>query len=449
LRELAIDGGHGVDYDVIVVGAGLAGLSAGFELSWRGKRVLILEAAPVVGGRTSNWNEDGMEVESGFHRFIGYYEALPDLLFRAGIDVDRILTWEEQIAVKVGFEKALFGLSPVHGPVKTLRGFLGNNKFIPVRDKLSIARFFTSGFRDYMVRPEMLDKMSVLDYAEKHGVHRDAVERIIIPLSSGIFFLPPERYSALAFFGLFYPGLKRFYKLRLGSFNGGMTSVMAEPLAKAITRLGGTVKTNTRVEKLIVRQGRVEGVLTQDESFEAKETIVATTMVEAQRLLKPHAVEGDWFERWFALDSMPAVSIQLELDKPAIAKDMTTFAPYTCLGSFSEQSRTTFQASKGRLSIILTPPERFIDMEEEDVLEVVVEDAKKIGLNLESHILDYRVIRHPSDFYSLEPGNERLRPTQKTPLEGVLLAGDYTKQPYFATMEGAVLSGKLAAQYIK
>jgi 15-cis-phytoene desaturase len=61
-------------------------------------------------------------------------------------------------------------------------------------------------------------------------------------------------------------------------------------------------------------------------------------------------------------------------------------------------------------------------------------------------ITDYRVIRHPADFYSLEPGMERLRPTQRTSIPGLVLAGDYTKQPCLATMEGAVVSGLRAAR---
>jgi len=37
---------------------------------------------------------------------------------------------------------------------------------------------------------------------------------------------------------------------------------------------------------------------------------------------------------------------------------------------------------------------------------------------------------------------------QRSPIEGFYLAGDYTKQKYLASMEGAVLSGKLCAQAI-
>lgn len=50
--------------------------------------------------------------------------------------------------------------------------------------------------------------------------------------------------------------------------------------------------------------------------------------------------------------------------------------------------------------------------------------------------------------YKTVPGCEPCRPLQRSPLEGFYLAGDYTKQKYLASMEGAVLSGKLCAQAI-
>ena len=46
------------------------------------------------------------------------------------------------------------------------------------------------------------------------------------------------------------------------------------------------------------------------------------------------------------------------------------------------------------------------------------------------------------------PGCELLRPTQRSPIPNFYLAGDFTKQRYLASMEGAVFSGKLAAEAI-
>ncbi|MDT7642762.1 MAG: hypothetical protein QOC67_6063, partial [Pseudonocardiales bacterium] len=52
-------------YDVVIVGAGFAGLTAARELSRRGYSVLQLEARDRIGGRT--WTDDrfGRELEMG------------------------------------------------------------------------------------------------------------------------------------------------------------------------------------------------------------------------------------------------------------------------------------------------------------------------------------------------------------------------------------------------
>ncbi|MFB4163576.1 FAD-dependent oxidoreductase [Alteribacillus sp. JSM 102045] len=55
---------------------------------------------------------------------------------------------------------------------------------------------------------------------------------------------------------------------------------------------------------------------------------------------------------------------------------------------------------------------------------------------------------HDHDFYHLGPGHHIIRPSQNTPIKGLTLLGGYTMQPFFATMEGAVYSGKIAAELV-
>lgn len=55
------------------------------------------------------------------------------------------------------------------------------------------------------------------------------------------------------------------------------------------------------------------------------------------------------------------------------------------------------------------------------------------------------MVKTPLSVYKTVPGCEAARPSQRTPIPNFYLAGDYTKQRYLASMEGAVLSGKLAA----
>lgn len=436
--------------DVVVVGAGLAGLACAFELASRspGRGVLLLEAQPHLGGRTSSWVEDGMPVESGLHRYIGAYTALPDLLARAGAPIDDVVFWEYTIEIRTpDGPRGIFGVAPFYRPFTTLASLLGNNALLSPLDKLSLIPMFARGLLDYYLRPEVLDMRSALGYARQHLATRRAQRRVVEPLSTGLFFLAPERYSAYAFMMPLALMLRRLPRVRVGAFRGGMTEVMAEPIAAAIRRRGGEVQTAAPIKRLRIEQGRVTGVELDGATVAARHVVVATSLRPAQRLLAPFGAHP-WVRPMMALPTMPALTIQLELDRPSMPVDHTTFGPGTALASFAEQSRTTFRHAPGRLSVILAEPERFLSATPEELLRITLQDAAKLGMDLEGHVLRYRVVSLLDDFYSLAPGHHHLRPGQATPIPGLTLAGDYTRQPLLGTMEGAVISGQLAAHAV-
>jgi 15-cis-phytoene desaturase len=260
--------------------------------------------------------------------------------------------------------------------------------------------------------------------------------------------MPVDRYSMYNLMGLFMPYLKSMHKLRVGAFTGGMTEVMMQPMADYVVARGGEIHTNAPVDRLYIKKDEVCGAFAAGKKFCAKRVVLAASLAGAQKILKRSIPEHLYIQDMLHMPSMPAVTFQIELTEPSMTIDRTTFGPGTALTSFTEQSRTTFSASKGRLSIILSPPERFIDLSDDQILEVVLKDAKKLGLQLEGKIVSYRSVRLPADFYSLAAGSEALRPPQDIGIPNLVLAGDYTKQPYLATMEGAVVSGKLAADLL-
>lgn len=441
--------------DVVVVGAGLAGLSCAFELSCRGRGVLLLEAGPVVGGRTSSWEQDGMMVESGLHRVLGFYRAFPDLVHRADVVLDATVFWEDEVEIRLpdGRGNGVFGAAPLYRPIRTLTGVLGNLDLLSLTDRLSLVPFLTAGLLEYFTDPSGLDRVSVRDKARSLGVTENAIESLLTPLTSGLYFLPPERYSSYAFFGVVGPYLApdRLLGVRVGAFVGGMTDVMAAPIARAIVRRGGEVRTRAPVTRLLTGGGdAVTGVeVGGRERIEARQVVLAASLAPAQRLVGEAFGGHPWFQPMLRLPSMPSVTIQIDLDGPSMPIDRTTFGPGTVLASFAEQSRTTFRHTHGRLSVILTPPEPFLEMEPPDVLEATLRDADRLGLRVRGHVVDYRVVKLPADFYSLAPGHDALRPPQATPIPGLTLAGDYTRQQYLATMEGAVVSGRIAADVVE
>jgi 15-cis-phytoene desaturase len=451
-------------HDAIVIGSGLAGLSAAFEFANKGLRVLVIEAEPQVGGRTSNWQSDGMDVESGIHKFVGFYKEFPKLLRRAGIDLDDVFIYHDEVEIRVaeGGDKnadpkkrrrsGRFGVSMIFRPFKTIGGALGNSELLSWRDKWQLSKFMIAGTVRFLRDPDSLDRLSVAEYARQRGVSENVINTVIFSLSSGLFFLPPERYSAYPFFALSWAATKRTYKSRLAIFRGGMTTVMAAPLAAAIEKRGGQFLLGTRAERITIEDGKVTGVVAEGTPYQAPRVVVATQIAPAKKIIAASFEGSDTndreLEKLLSLPDMSGVAVQLELESPGMPDDHIIFGPNSILGTFAEQSHTTFRESDGRISTFLTPTEPFMSASDEVVVASVVADLKRQGVNVEGRVKNSVVVRHPSEFYLLEPGSEALRPRQRTSIDGLALAGDYTKQDHICSMEGAVISGRLAAEAV-
>ena len=433
-------------YDVIVVGGGLAGLSCAFYACKKGKKVLLLERRSYLGGRASSHMDMGMEVESGLHRYIGYYSHLPKLLKQCGVKLKDILIWEEEIdiLVKGDDNKVNLGISPFFDPIKMLHGIIGNTDFLSKEDKFSIVKFFLLGIKDYFFNSNF-DNFSVEEYAIIRNVTKNAQNLILEPLSSGLFFLPTSQYSAYNFFKMFVPVIPKLYKMRVGAFNGGMTDVLCNPIGEVITAMGGEIKVKEEVDFIIHNNERVIGVKTRDNhAFYAPKVVVATPLNVAKRLLK--SFSSPELQKLAALPMMSVCTLQIELNKPCMEKDITTFGPDTHLVSFAEQSRSTFRNKKGRLSIIIGKNQDLCKYNSEELLKLAKNELSNFGINIEKDVIRCRKVAEIDEFYSLSPGSQELRPRQKSGVKGLILAGDYTLTSSLCTMEGAIISGKKAAK---
>lgn len=435
---------------VLIIGGGLSGLSSAVYLLDKGITPHIFEKNQYLGGRTSSWVQDGMEMESGLHRVLGFYEEFPKLLEKCKLKLEDIAIWLDEIEIKppIGQSSAVFAISLKRKPIQTILDALGNNNFISFTEKLTLMRFLSVGLIHYFKDPLEMDSHSIKEYARRSGLSENIIFRIIEPLSSGLFFLPPEKYSAYVFFGTVGPYLKRIHNFGEAAFKGGMTEVLCNPIAEFIINKGGIVDKGTEVEKLIVdKNEKVIGIEINNEEIYADHVILASDIGSAKEIIKRSFKKSDKFDSLLKLKTMPAVTVQFELEKPLNKTDRVTFSPGTVWGCYAEQSRTSFKTKKGRLSLILSNPEAYIDKKPEEILVKIKEDAKRLDLDL-SNIIRYKVVYLDRDFYSLKPGNESLKPLARTRIDGLTLAGDYTKQKYLATMEGAVYSGRLAAEVV-
>ncbi len=434
--------------NVIVVGSGLAGLSSAFQLADQGLSVEVVESREVIGGRTSSWVMDGMPVDSGLHKFLGIYRSLPRLLEKIGLDLDEMLSWVDELAFCMSAgPSAHFTFSPYHRPLSTAWSLMVNNNFLPPAEKVKLSAMASAGVAKCLSDPAALDEISIADYALQFGVSQTTVNHFLSTSTQGALFLPAAEFSSYAVFAPIAEGVKHGLTMRIGAFRSGMTDAMMVPLREAFVGKGGVIRQSSRVTQLIFRDQRVVGVRTGDLEIHADHVVLAVPLAAAQDLTRESLPSQPWLESLLQLPTHSAVSVQLDLNEPLLSGDFTNFSD-NALCCFAEQSRTTFTSTAGRFSAILYPPGRFLGLDNRDIIKEVDAAAEALNLPLRGNVQRYRVIRHHHDFYKMLPGTEKLRPRQATPLPGLSLAGDYTKQPFSASMEGAVLSGELAAEAV-
>jgi 15-cis-phytoene desaturase len=102
------------------------------------------------------------------------------------------------------------------------------------------------------------------------------------------------------------------------------------------------------------------------------------------------------------------------------------------------------------LELVFAPAKDWIGRSDEDIIEATMGELQKLfpmhfGGDNPATLRKSKVVKTPLSVYKTTPGCQQLRPDQTTPIKNFFLAGDYTMQRYLASMEGAVLSGKLCA----
>ncbi|MFO0140142.1 MAG: FAD-dependent oxidoreductase, partial [Aphanizomenon sp.] len=119
----------------------------------------------------------------------------------------------------------------------------------------------------------------------------------------------------------------------------------------------------------------------------------------------------------------------------------------------SNTCREYANSDRSMLELVLAPAADWISKSDQEIVAATITELEKLfpqhfGGDHPTKILKYHVVKTPRSVYKATPGRQQYRPSQQTPISNFYLTGDYTMQRYLASMEGAVLSGKLTAQAI-
>ncbi|MCU0570956.1 MAG: 15-cis-phytoene desaturase [Oculatellaceae cyanobacterium Prado106] len=451
---------------VAIAGGGLAGLACAKYLVDAGHTPIVLESRDVLGGLVAAWkDEDGDWYETGLHAFFGAYPNMLQLFKELGIE-DR-LQWKQHTLIFNQPEKpgtlSRFDVPDIPSPINVIVSILRNNDMLTWNQKIR----FAIGLLPAIVRGqkyvEDMDRYSLLEWLRLQGVDEKVNTDIFIAASKALTFINPDEVSAT----IPLTALNRFLQERYGSkiafLDGSPTERLCQPIVDHIIERGGQVKLNVPLKQIVLNpDGTVKHFLLRglngapDEILTA-DLYVSAMPVDVMKVLMPQPwAEMEFFKKLDGLEGVPVINLHLWFDRKLTDVDHLLFSRSDLLSVYADMSNTCREYAnpdKSMLELVLAPAKDWIDRSEEDIIAATMKELEKLfpqhfAAENPAKLLKSKVVKTPRSVYTASPGRQACRPTQATPIANFFLAGSYTLQRYLGSMEGAVLSGKLAAQEI-
>lgn len=255
-----------MEYDVIVIGGGYAGLSAGALLAQKGHRVLLLEKARSLGGRASYTERDGYIVEYGLHANRFASQGAAAAVFRR---LGRELRFLEP------GEPELYRDGKFH-PLPNNVGKILRSPLLPLPAKLSAANYL---LRLVLGNPARKYQLSLEEMASRCR-SKETLE--LLRVLSGIGIIAPDlRHASAGEMAAFLKKALRA-KVKVGYPEGGTRQII-EGLREELEK-NGQVMTSCKVTRLTVRKGIVGQVKTEAAAYTARAVVSAVPVQEVPDL---------------------------------------------------------------------------------------------------------------------------------------------------------------------
>ena len=255
------------DADVIIVGAGLAGLCASLHLVGAGQRVLLLEASDAVGGRVRTDYVDGLQLDRGFQLYNPAYPEAARMLDHAALELRPFVA-----GMLVAMGRKRYPLAdPRREPAWALaaaRAPVGG-----MRDKARFAAYAWKAARSPIRTLLEAEDVSAEDALRSAGIGHRLVDTALRPFLAGVL-LEDELATS-----------RRFVDLVLRSFARGTPSVPADGMQALPEQLAARLPAGTLLLGHRVEQVRTGSVDSGGRTFTARSVVVATEAPAAAELL--------------------------------------------------------------------------------------------------------------------------------------------------------------------
>jgi hydroxysqualene dehydroxylase len=441
--------------DVVVVGAGFAGLSAAVRLTRRGARVVVLEARSRLGGRATAFadRETGELVDNGQHVLLGCYTDTFEFLNEIGAAGN--VRVEPSLSVTMidrQGRKSRLTCPALPSPLHLVAGVMDWDA-LQWRDRASVLRMATplrlarrglvAGSRLIAASPGE----TVESWLVRNGQTARIREMLWNPLALAALNQPPERAAA--------PPFARVLAEMFGSDSRAaaialpskpLDAMYAEPARAYLESRGSSVRTGAAAIVRIDRD-RVTSVTAGGEEWHPAAVISAVPWFALQETIagRPPALAST-LDRARAMEASPIVTVNLWFDRTVINEAFVGLPGRAFQWVFDK--RAVFGGEASHLSLVSSGASPMVSMANQELVALAhAELLDAIPSIRSATLVRGTVVREPRATFSLAPGQPP-RPHTETPVRGLYLAGDWIDTGLPATIESAVRSGHRAADLV-
>ncbi len=441
-----------MDFDVLVIGGGFAGLSAATILSEQGKKVLLLEKKPHLGGRAYSFidSKTGHEIDNGQHLFIGAYAETRKFIGRIGSSP--LLRFEEKLNLHFkdssGQSARLSAPSLFPAPLDFAWGVF-NLKGLSLKEKISAGKVFREikKFRTESDYSGKIERLSVRQWLNSLGQSSSIQKRLWEPLAIGILNENAQTASALGLIQALEKILSGTPKnaSRLGYSQVGLSSLYVQQAEAYIQKRQGSVLYSSKISSILYQEGRACGVTCDDgRTFNARHVLLTLPPWDLKRLNVP-----DWLKTGLeSFSTSPIIGLSLWLDRPITPNQTTGLIDTQFHWAFNKNRIWNLPGKTQYLALVISAAHAELKKEPQEILEIAKKELAVFPEFKKAKIIHWRLIKEPFATPSPKPGLEEMRPFPGEVSPGLILAGDWTRTGLPATIESAVLSGHRAAEIV-
>ncbi len=427
-------------HPIVILGGGLAGLSAAMTLAHQGVACTVLETRRHLGGRAASTTEprSGEEIDNCQHVALGCCTQY--LAFLRQIGADHLLRWttdQHWIHAPEGKQPTVSRISaaPLPAPMQGLPSLLGAT-FLDLPAKLAAMQLAA---RVMVTKRSGLADVSFLQWMRREGIESDVlVERLLTPIIVSACNCLPSQCSAEAALHVFQDAIFATPQASAIGVSRVPLSQLYARVPEMLAKVGSEIWTGAGVAEFDAHEVKLsDGRVLKAERVVCAMPFERTRALASQQLReRDHRIAG-----LDLLDHAPILGVHLKFAEAVCAY------PHAVLVDRATQWVFRKDEEGRHLHCVISGALAWMNLSEAEIVERVCADLEACfeGARRQKPLWA-RTIKERRATFVPTPESYFYRPDVRSDEPGgVILAGDYTRTGWPATMESAVRSGAMAA----